>query len=402
MSSSAVSDMRLRFYLSTDRDISTSDYQLGGPDFYWYWTTFGALNYRQDNYSVTIPASVPSGQYYVGAILTVNGFGEDQHYPYNNITFVKNPVSVTATNPTPTFTPTPSPTPTNTRVSAPSFSFTDPIPGESRYNNPAWATSRHAEAIAFHPTLPGFYIMDSYGTVYPVGSVPWPLPGVGEEINFGWNVARDFVIAPDTNGVYILDGYGAIHLRGTGRLPYAGSGWTGASFPYFYGYDVARGLNVQFDSSSDPVGFYMLDGWGTLWRTPLSLAGPSYGDPGPNADQLWPWFGWDVTRAVGISPTPGGFYMLEGYGGIWRTGPTFRPQWGSGAGKLPYPGFDILTDIEISSTGNGICVLDAHGGIFTCGDFVLPVDIQKTGTPYFPLDYSRPKYGPQPDLGFGE
>ncbi|MFC2169645.1 CFI-box-CTERM domain-containing protein [Acidobacteriota bacterium] len=82
MSNSAVSDMRIRFYLSTDRDITASDHQMGS---YWYWDSFNAEKYNVGDYSTTIPQNVPHGTYYVGIIITINGFSQDE-YTFNNST----------------------------------------------------------------------------------------------------------------------------------------------------------------------------------------------------------------------------------------------------------------------------------------------------------------------------
>ncbi|MBN1421330.1 MAG: alpha/beta fold hydrolase [Planctomycetes bacterium] len=79
-------DVRIRLYLSEDRWIEESDTQIGGPDEYWYLdvpaNSFGPIFFTSE-----IPASVEPGEYYVGAIATVNGFDEDD-YPWNNRTYL--------------------------------------------------------------------------------------------------------------------------------------------------------------------------------------------------------------------------------------------------------------------------------------------------------------------------
>lgn len=122
------------------------------------------------------------------------------------------------------------------------------------------------------------------------------------------------------------------------------------------------------------LGYYMLDGWATLWRSPWSLPGPSY------AAGEWPWFGWDVARAVAINASGSGFYMLDGYGVVWTSGNTIEVHYGDE--DLHWRGFDICTDLEISDTGNGLLVLDAHGFLHTTGDFHLP-DVKPSRLPYF-------------------
>ncbi|HJR09476.1 MAG TPA: hypothetical protein VJ842_19600, partial [Pyrinomonadaceae bacterium] len=90
MSYSAVSDMRIRFFLSTNRTISTTDYQLGS---YWFWTTFNSESYSVGNYTTTIPSNIPPGTYYVGAIVTLNGFDNDD-YTTNNSTSFFSPITI--------------------------------------------------------------------------------------------------------------------------------------------------------------------------------------------------------------------------------------------------------------------------------------------------------------------
>jgi hypothetical protein len=90
----AVSDLRLRFYLSTDKNISTGDYQLGGGGAYWFWTSFCGECFNYGTYTTHIPANVPPGTYYVGAIVTKDGFASDD-LSWNNRTFFYNTITVT-------------------------------------------------------------------------------------------------------------------------------------------------------------------------------------------------------------------------------------------------------------------------------------------------------------------
>ncbi len=75
-------NVRLRFYLSTDRTITTSDHLMG---YYFYWPTFTKESYNVASYTTTVPY-IASGQYNIGAIVTVDGFGGDGA-PQNNATF---------------------------------------------------------------------------------------------------------------------------------------------------------------------------------------------------------------------------------------------------------------------------------------------------------------------------
>lgn len=91
MTYNAVSDLRIRFYLSTNNIISTSDYQMGS---YWVWSSFCAECYNVGNYSTTVPSNLPQGTYYVGAIVTINGFGDDD-LTWNNRTYLYDTVRIT-------------------------------------------------------------------------------------------------------------------------------------------------------------------------------------------------------------------------------------------------------------------------------------------------------------------
>jgi hypothetical protein len=86
LSNAAVNDVRLRFYLSTNKTITTTDYQCGGNE-YWHWATYGQNSFSVADYSTTIPEDIPGGQYYIGAIVTINGFNSDDYDP-NNSTFL--------------------------------------------------------------------------------------------------------------------------------------------------------------------------------------------------------------------------------------------------------------------------------------------------------------------------
>jgi hypothetical protein len=91
MGFNAASDLRIRFFLSTNDIISTADYQLGS---YWFWTSFCGECYNVGSYTTTVPSNVPPGSYYVGAIVTINGFGSDD-LTWNNSTYLYSKVTVT-------------------------------------------------------------------------------------------------------------------------------------------------------------------------------------------------------------------------------------------------------------------------------------------------------------------
>jgi hypothetical protein len=83
-------DVRIRFFLSSNNVITTSDAQMGG---YWFWNTFRPERYNVSDYTMSIPNDIPNGTYYVGAIVTVNGFDRDS-YRWNNATFFPKKISI--------------------------------------------------------------------------------------------------------------------------------------------------------------------------------------------------------------------------------------------------------------------------------------------------------------------
>ena len=86
----AQSDVRIRFFLSTDKTITTGDRQMGS---YWYWSSFCGECYNVGSYSMSIPSATPPGTYYIGAIVTRNGFGGDDYWP-NDQTFLYDTITV--------------------------------------------------------------------------------------------------------------------------------------------------------------------------------------------------------------------------------------------------------------------------------------------------------------------
>ena len=89
LSPTAQTDVRLRFYLSADRTITTADSLMG---FYFYWPTFAAETYSVANYTTNIPY-ITSGQYYVGGIATLNGFAGDDAWE-NDATYLPDKITV--------------------------------------------------------------------------------------------------------------------------------------------------------------------------------------------------------------------------------------------------------------------------------------------------------------------
>jgi hypothetical protein len=68
-----LSNVHIRLYLSTNRTISTGDTLIGD----WSWESFTAEAYGVYDFTTTIPSSLSVGTYYVGAIITYNGYSYD-------------------------------------------------------------------------------------------------------------------------------------------------------------------------------------------------------------------------------------------------------------------------------------------------------------------------------------
>lgn len=92
MSPSAVSGVRLRVFLSSNRTISEYDRKIGGD------VDFGTFDFDSDwqgNITRTIPYSMDPGQYYVGIIVTKDGTAYNfDDVTQNNTTWVATPLTV--------------------------------------------------------------------------------------------------------------------------------------------------------------------------------------------------------------------------------------------------------------------------------------------------------------------
>ena len=102
--SANLQNVTIRFYLSTDRTITSSDVSLGGGTF----NTFDASNYWDDGgqgfpNTLTVPANTPGGSYYFGALITHSG-GSTDSITYNNSWTLDQKVTVTGGTGGPTCT----------------------------------------------------------------------------------------------------------------------------------------------------------------------------------------------------------------------------------------------------------------------------------------------------------
>lgn len=91
LSNGPVSNVRLRLYLSTDTDITTSDTYFA----YFYWDpSLNAWSQDADGTQFKIPSTLPAGRYYVGGIVGIGDNFQTDAIAYNNSWFIPTPISV--------------------------------------------------------------------------------------------------------------------------------------------------------------------------------------------------------------------------------------------------------------------------------------------------------------------
>ena len=203
ISYSAVSDLRIRFYLSTNRTITTSDYQMGP---YWSWTSFSGESDNVGNYTTTIPTNIPAGTYYVGAIVTINGFGNDD-YTYNNSTSFYDSVTIKAS---PTITAsaggggTISPSGVVSVIYGANQSFT--ITPNTGYHvadvlvdgsSAGAVTSYTFNSVTANHTISASFAINTYTITASAGSNGTISPSGSVSVNYGADTT--FTITPNTN-----------------------------------------------------------------------------------------------------------------------------------------------------------------------------------------------------------
>ncbi|MGZ8796351.1 MAG: hypothetical protein ACXW2F_03320 [Thermoanaerobaculia bacterium] len=102
--SNSASVARIRFYLSNDTNITTSDIDLGGIR----WDPLTTWSEDTDGTVITIPANTPLGSYYLGAIAGTGANGtalQIDSIPYNNTFFLPARLTVGSTTQPSTCTP---------------------------------------------------------------------------------------------------------------------------------------------------------------------------------------------------------------------------------------------------------------------------------------------------------
>lgn len=213
----------------------------------------------------------------------------------------------------------------------------------------------------------GFYVLDGFGGVFPVGDLTRPYfkvypthqsLGVGETryLYWGWDVAEDLEVTvtyaagldkPRVNGYYVLDALGGVHWNiedDSGNI--AAAPWAGFDQPYF-GWDIARGLAV----TASAQGYFLLDGYGGLHTVGDALM--SFPSGGAAVEELTtPFFAWDIAKDLELVYDDvgelQGLIVLDGYGGLHEVGNVQiqnpLPLFDDGLGNF----WDIARDMEIS------------------------------------------------------
>jgi hypothetical protein len=231
----------------------------------------------------------------------------------------------------------------------------------------------------------GMYVLSGYGDIFAYGDAPALSGGP----YWAWDIARDITIAPDYTdqvngiaGVYVLDGFGGVFPVGdTARSYFRVYG--SKVYDYildqevdgyvYWGWDVAQDLEVAviYDQNDKVIrsnGYYILDKLGGVhW-----CLEDENGDP---VDSPWgftqPYFGWDIARAIEMTPTFQGYYLLDGFGAVHAVGDAKVAPNTPGTSALF--GWDIARDLECvydesGYTVEGLVVLDGMGGLYTSGN----------------------------------
>ena len=138
---------------------------------------------------------------------------------------------------------------------------------------------------------------------------------------------------------FVLDGFGGIHSTNP-EIPRP-------ALPYIPTFNIMR------DIEPDPLGrgWYMLDGWGGIHASSPDMPIPR------DLPYFW---GYDIARNLEVKNTPDGlmFYLLDGFGVVHTNDPDFHQ------GYLPWFGEDRFVDLEPEPNGDGWIVLDNSGTLY--------------------------------------
>lgn len=183
-------------------------------------------------------------------------------------------------------------------------------------------------------------------------------------IGFGFDAARDLEVVYDNTdavaGYVMLDSFGTLHNFGATKA----SPLVNLRVDFGFGY---KAMQLVTDADNNVVDFIAMTGTGLFVGTPGGPLGaaPSVDDQGnPRGDEgdlsvalniNLPYFGFDILRDVQANPIDSdgngltgdgsdGFYVLDGFGGIYAIG---------GAPEItgaPFLGFDIARDLDFTIT----------------------------------------------------
>ena len=116
--------------------------------------------------------------------------------------------------------------------------------------------------------------------------------------------------------------------------------------PYFPDFDIVR------DIEPDPLGggWYMLDGYGGVHRSSPDLPMP----------EGLPYFGFDISRNLEIRVEDGQykFYLMDAYGVVHTNGEPFN------FGFFPWFGKTVMRDLEPDPNGHGWIEMDEKGYMY--------------------------------------
>ncbi|PZR70852.1 MAG: hypothetical protein DLM66_02445 [Candidatus Dormiibacter spiritus] len=235
---------------------------------------------------------------------------------------------------------------------------------------PGW-TADVGRGLAVLEDGTGGYTLDGFGGLhqFAAGGNP-PPPGPVGLPSWTWDIARGIALIPGSNSQsaagYVLDGWGGLHPFGAGMPapPPIANG------PYWQGWDIARQIVLLPDSSDTSVAGYVLDGWGALH--PFNAGGHTLP---PNSGNGPSWPGWDIARAVGLTPDSAGTavagYVLDGWGGVhpFSAGARQSPPYFTNG--TAWPGWDIARGLvmrrDAAANAPGGWVLDGWGGLHAVG-----------------------------------
>jgi hypothetical protein len=248
----------------------------------------------------------------------------------------------------------------------------------------------------------GMYILRGDGDVAAYGGAPtYPVGQAILQPYFGWNIARDLEPAIDWTagtygqaGYYVMDGQGGVFAVGDpfSMPPYFKPYRNDVTVPLnqdhypYWGWDIAVDMEVSVvyentDRNKPRInGYYIVDGYGGVHWCLEDITQSNVLSQTPWSGMPQPYFGWDITRDMELTPSLSGYFLMDGRGVLHMVGdatlgfappdpvdPVRFPY-----GHLPWWGFDIARDLELvvdQDTGDiqGIVILDGYGGLHEIG-----------------------------------